>query len=348
MPIALLQNGTTAQTTSETTGSVVEEAGEGARETAGRTADILRGVAEPFSDFFGYLASTEFIANVIATVIVATLGIFAYEALTRGVPRVLRWRRRGQALDAEAVARIKRQDTAITLVRNVLRYAVFAIVVLIVLSIFLRDALATLGGAAILAAIIGFGAQSFLRDVIAGFSTVFEGQYSVGDFVQVQPQNVSGIVEELGLRVTKIRALSGEVSYVPNGMMQGVTNYESGQQRFNVEVHLSDDEAASRVSNALGESSELYLTPPRLVEREDSEVGRIRLRIRADVLPSMAWLVEENLKERIKAAAGEEALVAEPLVYKVDQASLRRIRELLPQEAETNLPQRAERKLGSP
>jgi moderate conductance mechanosensitive channel len=348
MPIALLQNGTGAETTRETTGGVVEEAGEGARETAGRTADILKGVAEPFSKFFGYLASTEFIANVIATVIVVALGIFVYEGLTRGVPRILRWRRRGKALDAETVARIKRQDTAITLVRNVLRYAVFAIVVLIVLSIFLRDALATLGGAAILAAILGFGAQSFLRDVIAGFSTVFEGQYSVGDFVHVQPQDVSGIVEELGLRVTKIRALSGEVSYIPNGMMQGVTNYESGQQRFNVEVQLLDEEAASRVSNALGENSGLYLAPPRLVEREDTEDGRIRLRIRADVLPSMAWLIEENLTERIKAAAGEEALVAEPLVYKVDQASLRRIRELLPQEAEENLPEGVERKLGSP
>jgi small conductance mechanosensitive channel len=59
----------------------------------------------------------------------------------------------------------------------------------------------------------------------------------------------------------------------------------------------------------------------------------------------MAWLVEENLTERIKAAAGEDSLAADPLVYKVDQANLRRIRELLPQEAERNLPREAERKL---
>jgi moderate conductance mechanosensitive channel len=348
MPIALLQNEEGAETTRETTDSVVEEAEKGARETAGKTADILKDVAEPFNSFFGYLISAEFIANVIATVIVTTLGIFVYELLSRGVPRVLRWRRRGQVMNAETIARIKRQDTTITLVRNVLRYGVFAIVVLIVLSIFLRDALATLGGAAILAAIIGFGAQSFLRDVIAGFSTVFEGQYSVGDFIHVQPQNVSGIVEDLGLRVTKIRALSGEVSYIPNGMMQGVTNYVSGQQRFNVEVQLSDAEAASRVLSSLSEGSELYLAPPRLVGREDTEDGRVRLRIRADVLPSMAWLVEENLTERIKGAAGEEGLAAAPLVYKVDQASLQRVRELLPQEAEKNLPQDTERKTGSP
>lgn len=133
--------------------------------------------------------------------------------------------------------------------------------------------------------------------------------------------------------MTKIRALSGEIHYIPNGMIQGVTNYVSGQQRFTVEVQLSDPEAVERVLGSLNEASNLYLTPPRLVDREDNE-GRIRLRIFAVVLPSMAWLVEENLTGRIKAAAGEEALASEPLIYKVDQANLRRIRDLIPEETE--------------
>jgi moderate conductance mechanosensitive channel len=242
------------------------------------------------------------------------------------------------------VARLKRQDTAITLMRNALRYVVFIIVALVILSIFFRNPLPAAAGTTIIAAVIGFGAQSFLRDVIAGFSIVFEGQYSVGDFVHIKPQDVSGIVEELGLRMTKVRSLSGEVSYIPNGAMQGVVNYVSGQQRFTVEVQVSDTEAAARVENALGEASELYLSPPRLVERNETD-GRVRMRIVAGVLPSMAWLVEENLTQRIKAAAGEDSLAAEPLIYKVDQANLRRIRSLLPQEAERNLPPQADKKL---
>jgi small conductance mechanosensitive channel len=217
-------------------------------------------------------------------------------------------------------------------------------VVLVILSIFFNNPLPAAAGTAIIAAVIGFGAQSFLRDVIAGFSIIFEGQYSVGDFVLIKPQDVSGIVEELGLRMTKIRSLSGEVSYIPNGSMQGVVNYVSGQQRFNIEVQVSDSEAAARVEHALGEASELYLSPPRLVERSEAD-GRVRMRIVAGVLPSMAWLVEENLTQRIKAAAGEDCLAAEPLIYKVDQANLRRIRSLLPQEAERNLPRQADRRL---
>ena len=335
MALALLQTETAEETTG-IQGAVNETA-----EDAGR--EISR-VQEIFANFYDYLTSTEFVSSVIASALVILLGILAYRVLTHGLPRVLRWRRRADLLDAEAVARKKRQDTAITLVRNALRYVIFLIVALFILSIFVRNPLPATAGATIIAAVIGFGAQSFLRDVIAGFSIIFEGQYSVGDFIEVQPQGVSGIVEELGLRMTKIRSLSGEVSYVPNGAMQGVTNYVSGQQRFNVEVQLSEAEAVPRVLGSLNEARELYLTPPRLVEREERG-GRVRLRILAGVLPSMAWLVEENLTERIKAAAGEDALAADPLIYKVDQENLRRIRELLPQEAERNLPPEAARKL---
>jgi small conductance mechanosensitive channel len=287
------------------------------------------------------------VGDLLASTLVVLLGLLAYRVLTRGVPRVLRWRRRGREyLDAEAVARIKRQDTAITLTRNALRYVIFSIVVLVVVSIFIKNPLPGVAGATILAAVLGFGAQSFLRDVIAGFSIVFEGQYSVGDFVEISPpQGVAGIVEELGLRMTKIRSLSGEVSYIPNGAIVGITNYISGRQRFNVEVQVSDTEAAENVLASLDEAAELYLNPPRLAERTETQDGRVRLRIVAGILPSMDWLVEEHLVERIKAAAGEEALAADPLVYKVDQTNLRRIRDLLPQDAERNLPKEADKKL---
>jgi small conductance mechanosensitive channel len=308
---------------------------------------IFTGLGEFVQRIYHYVLGPDFIGNVLASLLVVFLGIVVFRILTRGVPRVLRWRRRSSReslLDEDAVARIKRQDTAITLMRNALRYVVFVIVVLYILSIFFRNLLPAVAGTTIIVAALAFGAQSFLRDVIAGFSIVFEGQYSVGDFVLIKPQDVSGVVEELGLRMTKIRSLSGEVSYIPNGTMQGVVNYISGQQRFNVEVQVSDAEAASRVENALGESSELYLSPPRLVERSETD-GRVRMRIVAGVLPTMAWLVEDNLTEHIKAAAGEDALAAEPLTYKVDQANLRRIRSLLPQEAERNLPPQANKRL---
>lgn len=334
-PIALIQS----DSGEETTGIIdqAQDAGKGLKNAGEDAADDSFEVLKSINDFltvtYEYLTSADFISKVLASLLVVILGLIAYRILTHGVPRVLRWRRRRDVLDAEAVARIKRQDTAITLIRNALRYVVFAIVALFVLSIFINNLLPATAGATILAAVIGFGAQSFLRDVIAGFSIVFEGQYSVGDFIEVEQTKAAGVVEEFGLRTTKIRALSGEVIFIPNGTMVGVRNFISGQQSFTVEVQLSDGEAVPRVLESLDEAANLYLTPPRLVGKEETD-GRIRLRILAGVLPSMAWLVEENLTERIKAAAGEEALASEPLIYKVDQANLRRIRDLIPEEGD--------------
>ncbi len=331
--IAILQGETTGgETTGEST-SIAEAAGKAAQEIPEETGTILGGVRDFFESIVGSLVSTEFIAKVVSTVIVVVLAVVIYRLVIRLLPRILGWRRPEEdALDAHALARMKRQDTAITLIRNILRYATFTIVTLFVISIFLDNLLPTVAGASILAAIVGFGARDFLRDIIAGFFILFEGQYNVGDFIEVEPTKASGLVEEFGMRTTKIRALSGEIIYIPNGSLTGVTNYVSGQQRFTIEVQLKEGEAEKRVLEEIKEGHGLYLAPPRLVARDETPEGGLRLRLSASVLPSTAWLIEENLVERIKAAAGEDGLAADPLVYKVDDQNVRRIREFIPPE----------------
>jgi len=327
---AILQGEATGEST-----SVIEDVGKAAQEIPRETENILQTtVREFFEGILGYLISPAFITNVLATIFVVLLATTFYRIAIRFIPRVLRWSRPEdeEGLDATVLARIKRQDTAITLVRQTLRYVVFALVALFVFSIFLRNVFPALGGATILAAIIGFGAQSFVRDIIAGFFILFENQYNVGDFVMLEPTKASGLVEEFGLRTTTIRALSGEIVYIPNGSLIAVTNYVSGQQRFTIEVQLKDEDAEKRVLEEIKEGHELYLVPPRLVERDETPEGGPRLRLLAIVLPSTAWLVEENLVERIKAAAGEDSLAADPLVYKVDSRNVQRLREFVPPE----------------
>jgi moderate conductance mechanosensitive channel len=330
MALAILQDETTGETT-----SVIEDVGKAAQQLPEETGDALSGVYGFFGSITAYLTSAEFIVNIVATIIVVVLAITLYRIIVSLIPRILRWSRPedGEGLDAAALARIKRQDTAVTLIRQTLRYVTFALVALFVFSIFLRNVFPALGGATILAAIIGFGAQSFVRDIIAGFFILFENQYSVGDFIEVEPTKASGMVEEFGLRTTTIRAPSGEVIYIPNGTLTAVTNYVSGQQRFTIEVQLKDEEAEKRVLEEIQEGHELYLIPPRLVDRDTTPEGGPRLRLLAGVLPSTAWLVEENLAERIKAAAGEDSMAADPLVYKVDSRNIRRLREFIPPES---------------
>src|SRR5215210_4382945 len=321
------------EATSEETTSIVQQA----RETGGELGKTTGGVFENVATFFGnvvsYLVSVDFIGNLIATIVVVALAILFYKLAMLLVPRILRWHMPDVA-EADASryyrtqARLKRRATALTLVRNILRYITVAIVGLFIVGIFLRDALPTVAGASILVAVVGFGAQNLVRDIIAGFFILFEGQYGVGDFIWIESAKAAGIVEEFGMRTTTLRTPSGELVYIPNGFITSVTKYGSGQQNYTISVQLQSEESAERVLKELDdhEGAELYLTPPRLLKRDETPEGNIRLQLLAGVLPSTGWLVEENLIECIKAAAGEEELAAEPLVYKVDHQSVSRLR----------------------
>ena len=277
----------------------------------------------------------EFIGNLVAAIVVVALATVFYKLAMQLVPRILRWHMPEVVNTPEfyrAQARIKRRATAITLVRNLLRYITVTIVGLFIVSIFLRDALPTIAGASILVAVLGFGAQNLFRDITAGFFILFEGQYNVGDFVWIESAKAAGIVEEFGLRTTTLRTPSGELVFIPNGSITSVTKYGSGQENYTISVQLKNEEAANRVLEELDdhEGAELYLTAPRLLKRDETPEGNSRLQLLAGVLPSTGWLVEENLIECIRAAAGEEELAAEPLVYKVDQQSVTRLRNFVP------------------
>ena len=328
--ISLIQEATGDETT-----SFVQKAKDTGGELGKTTGGVFEDVTTIFGKIVSYLITVEFIGKLVATIVVVALAVLFYKLAMRFVPRILRWHMPQQDADPanyRTQARIKRRDTAVTLVRNILRYITFAIVGLFIVSIFIGDALPTIAGASILAAVIGFGAQNLFRDIIAGFFILFEGQYSVGDFIWVEAAKAAGIVEEFGLRTTTLRTPSGELVYIPNGSITSVLKYGSGQQNYTISVQLKDEEAANRVLEELDEheGAELYLTPPRLLKRDETPDGNIRLQLLAGVLSSTGWLVEENLIECIKNAAGEEGLAAEPLVYKVDRQSVRRLRDFAP------------------
>ena len=92
----------------------------------------------------------------------------------------------------------------------------------------------------------------------------------------IEPTKISGLVEEFGLRTTKIRAPSGELIHVPNGTLTAVTNYVTGQQGYTVEVQPKDEESANCVIEGLEETQEgyeLFLTPPRPFQRVETPEG---------------------------------------------------------------------------
>ncbi len=96
-------------------------------------------------------------------------------------------------------------------------------------------------GAGIFALAIGFGAQNLVKDIVAGFFIIFEDQYNVGDYVTIE--GISGTIEDISIRITKIRDLTGILHIIPNGAITRTSNFSKdfSVSRFEVSVAYESD-----------------------------------------------------------------------------------------------------------
>ncbi len=194
------------------------------------------------------------------------------------------------------------------ILRSVIKYTVYIIMVISILEaleIPTQPLLATagLGGLA-----IGFGAQSLVKDVFTGFFILFEDQYSVGDFVTIN--GITGTVEELGLRVTKIRSFKGEINIIPNGEVKIVTNLSRGNSVAVVEVGISYECDEEKAIMVLDEAANKYYNnnPDKVVEKPEVQgiisFGQSEVVIRTIIrtVPLMHWKVEREIRKEILEA----------------------------------------------
>lgn len=131
----------------------------------------------------------------------------------------------------------RRAKTIGKLVGNIANFTINFIVLLLVIDQFGYSLMPLLAGAGVLGLAVGFGAQNLVRDVITGFFIIFEDQFGVGDVIMVNGKK--GTVEEIGLRVTKIRIVSGEIHIIPNGAISEVTNFSVNNAIGVTEITLS-------------------------------------------------------------------------------------------------------------
>lgn len=165
-----------------------------------------------------------------------------------------------KALDASplARARIVQRARTIGLVLSNLITAGLTISALIAILSELGIAIGALAaGAGILGAALGFGAQSLVKDFLAGLFIVVEDQFGVGDFVDLG--TATGVVESIRLRVTQIRDSEGTVWYVRNGEILRVGNQSQGWSRIILDLPLAYNSDLDKVKKAL-ESAALKLT----------------------------------------------------------------------------------------
>jgi small conductance mechanosensitive channel len=195
----------------------------------------------------------------------------------------------------------------------------FVIVVVASTSVLLRlnlpsSALVFLGS--IVGAGLGFGAQQMVGDVIAGIYIIAERQFGVGDIVRVGPLGivgwVEGRVEEVTLRVTKLRTFDGDLVSVANGVLRHNVNMSRDWSRVlvTVDVPRGDDLGAaiatiSRVCADLSSDeafAPLLTEAPTVLGLEEVTADYSRVRIAGRSLPVQQWKVERELRLRIALA----------------------------------------------
>lgn len=224
--------------------------------------------------------------------------------------------------------RLRRGETALALIATAIPYVAAIAVLILLASVFLPRTAAALGGSALIVILVGFGAQRFLMDVIAGALIAFERWYGIGDFLHVEPAHVSGIVEQFGLRTTTIRSLNGDRTYVPNSQIMSATRSPRGYRRYSVEVITHDPDEARHAIEQVGRRAPVgearFLRPPRVVEERELGEDTWLVRGRVDVAPTMEWLAEGLLVARLKAQLSDDSLLSEPIVYTLDEGTLAR------------------------
>jgi moderate conductance mechanosensitive channel len=169
---------------------------------------------------------------------------------------------------------------------------------------------------------IGFGAQQVVGDLLAGFFLFAERQFGVGDLIRLstpgQVTGISGTVEELTLRVTRLRSQQGELIVIPNSALRQVTNLSKDWSRVVIDVPVPVAEDLHQVIALLGQVAtdmageepwrDQIIGEPVVAGVETIEVGYVQLRLLVRTLPGKQFDVGRELRLRVLVALREEQI----------------------------------------
>lgn len=154
----------------------------------------------------------------------------------------------------------KRAKTIGSLLKSIVTVTVWAIAILTILDTIGIPTTSVIASAGIGGVALAFGAQTLIKDFLSGIFMIFEDQYGVGDYIQVG--NIAGTVEEVSLRVTRIRDLQGGIWYIRNGEITQVGNESQGWATGIILVSIAPEEDADRAIEVLQKvTEEVYQDP---------------------------------------------------------------------------------------
>jgi small-conductance mechanosensitive channel len=236
--------------------------------------------------------------------------------LHRIIPRTLRIAVERQMKEAPGEEVEQRVHTLASVFTGSGRAVIILVALLTLLPLAGINIAPLLAGAGILGIALGFGAQSLVKDVISGLFILLDNQYSKGDVVRLA--DISGLVEDVGLRRTVLRDLDGVVHYVPNGEIGVASNLTQEYSRVNINIGVSyseDVDHVMRVIDRVGEEmaadaewGQHIISPPKSLRVDNFGDSGIDIKVVGDTKPIQQWAVTGELRRRLKKAFDEEGI----------------------------------------
>jgi moderate conductance mechanosensitive channel len=254
-------------------------------------------------------------------VLVLVAAIVATRVLRRIAAKVSS-RLAGSTDDAVASESVKHGQAVASVISSVAIAVLYVVVSIDVLDAFGLPVGSLVAPAAVLGAALGFGAQRIVQDLLSGFFIITEKQYGFGDLVQLtitgSSNDARGTVEDVTLRVTKLRTGDGEVYTVPNGQIVKSLNLSKDWARAVVDVPVPASADLNRVTDVLRDVSadameddalpELLLDRPAVMGVESIGVDEIKVRMVARTLPGKQFDVGRRLRVLVVSALGNAGI----------------------------------------
>lgn len=246
--------------------------------------------------------------SVLHIVIIFVLSRLVLRLVNRAIDRMSTERERNKlSFD------VRRTRTIGKLAKNIISYIVNFITLMLVLMEFGLNLMPLLAGAGVVGLAIGFGAQSLIKDVITGFFIIFEDQFAVGDVIQIG--TFKGTVEEIGLRVTRVKTWTGEVHIIPNGSIVTVTNFSLHNSKAVIDVSVSYeadlDRAISIIEATAAElckNNEDIVTDPKVLGVEKIAGAEVVIRVTVDCKPTRQYAISREMNMELKKALEDHGI----------------------------------------
>ncbi len=206
--------------------------------------------------------------------------------------------------------KIQRIETLTSVILNIIKYIIVILVTVSILATYGINVSSIMAGLGITTAIIGLAFQDLAKDIIAGFFIITEGQYEVGDTIEID--GFMGEVIFLGLKTTRVKNYKGQIKIIANRYMDNIINYSLNNSLAIVDINFAYEEDIEKVEKVLNELIQKYNgkikdTKGSIELLGITELGNssIVIRLTVETTPMQQYTVERFLRKEIKRAFDE-------------------------------------------